>query len=656
MPKDHSLATKYRPKTWEDMTEQTVLVDILKNMCSAPELRTRNFLFIGPAGTGKTTSARLMANIINDGKGEPIEIDAASNSGVDAMREIIQQARSYPVVGNYKVFIVDECFTGDTKILTNKGFKRFDELDHSELIAQYKDDGSIEFVKPLRWIKKDYKGEMIRFKPKYYSTGVLMTPHHVQPLYNFKCNTLTENYIKDTKLKLGDRCLLSGKGCGNNGLLTSMEKLIIAVIADGYRKELTLSDKCIWYVRLKRDRKIDRLMRLLAECNVSYSYHITDDGVNEFAFPLPKYITKNISDSFKFDFGYDRARNFIEEIMQWDGSYKSGYDGYFSSTIKDNTDFVSQVALLGGYSIYQKVKEYDNPNYSIEYQVSLCDCTYNKKFKPSIEKGINYEGEVYCVEVPSHKIIIQGNDGFAFVSGNCHSLSQQAWQSLLKTLEESPAKSVFIFCTTNPEKIPATILSRVSTYQLSKISLKGIYDRLIHVIECENKEGQNITYAEDAVNFIAKLANGGMRDALTLLDKALAYSKNITSDNLSKSLNLPNYDDYFSLLSYIAKKDNSNIAELVDRVYNSGVNFIKWFEGFHSFVMNIVKYILLQDIDSTMIPSHYYEKISKYDNRHLAICIKLANKLIKLNQELKSTNYQQELVLTYLCSVPNKNK
>lgn len=243
-----------------------------------------------------------------------------------------------------------------------------------------------------------------------------------------------------------------------------------------------------------------------------------------------------------------------------------------------------------------------------------------------------------------------------FIIDECHALSSAAWQSLLKVLEESPAKSVFIFCTTNPEKIPTTILSRVQTFQLSKISLDGIYSRLKHVLENENLSGNSIEYTEDGVLFIAKLANGGMRDALTLLDKVLVYTHDISSESVAEALNLPNYDDYFSLLGAIAKKDNATIISTVHDVYNSGVNFVKWFEDFHSFIINIVKYIFLQDINKTLIPAHYQDKINKYGTAHSAICIKLANKLVNINHELRTTNYQQEVVLTHLCSIPVPKK
>ncbi len=252
--------------------------------------------------------------------------------------------------------------------------------------------------------------------------------------------------------------------------------------------------------------------------------------------------------------------------------------------------------------------------------------------------------------VQEAKLFPIGSKYKVFIVDECHSLSDKAWQALLMTLESMPAMTIFIFCTTNPEKIPDTIISRVQVFKLSKISLKGIFDRLIYVLDEESKTDTEITYSEDAVNFIAKYANGGMRDALTLLDKALIFNKNITMENIEKALGLPNYDDYFALLSAVATKNNEEIIKLVNDVYNSNINFTKWFEQFHSFIINIVKYIYTKDINETVIPSHYSDKIQNYNEKHSIFCLKLANILIELNHELKFTSYQQEIVLTYLCS------
>lgn len=243
-----------------------------------------------------------------------------------------------------------------------------------------------------------------------------------------------------------------------------------------------------------------------------------------------------------------------------------------------------------------------------------------------------------------------------YILDEAHTFSQQAWQVFLKTLEEGAGKSIFIFCTTNPEKIPATILSRVQTFQLSKLSLSQINDRLLYIIKQEQNEGRQITYEDNAVNYIAKLANGGMRDAITLLDKALSYSEVLSMDNLLVALNIPSYDMFFALVAAYAKKNNEKIAEIVHDIYNSGINFVQWFERFHSFVMNIVKYILLQDVNETMIPDIYVDKLSKYTYSHCNVCLRLANKLITMISELKSTQYLEEVALTHLCFIKKEEK
>ena len=156
------------------------------------------------------------------------------------------------------------------------------------------------------------------------------------------------------------------------------------------------------------------------------------------------------------------------------------------------------------------------------------------------------------------------------------------------------------------------------------------------------------------MSFIAKLANGGMRDALSLLDKLLAYSNDVTSETVSDALVTFNYDDFFSILSAVAKHDNNAIASTIDAVYNSGTNFIRWFEDLHSFVINVGKFIVMQDISKTMIPSHYKDKLSKYNMNHYTVCLRLANVLLTLVQELRTTNYQQEVALTRLCCLPQK--
>ena len=117
-----TLAVKYRPKTFDDVTEQGSIKIILQQPLENDEIKNA-YLFCGPAGCGKTTCARIFANEINKGLGNPIEMDAASNSGVDDVRNIIQQAQTKSLDSEYKVFIIDECHS-----ISNTGWQAFLKL------------------------------------------------------------------------------------------------------------------------------------------------------------------------------------------------------------------------------------------------------------------------------------------------------------------------------------------------------------------------------------------------------------------------------------------------------------------------------------------------------------------------------------------------
>ena len=117
-----SLAVKYRPQTFDDVMEQDIIKTILTQQLESGEIQ-HAYLFVGGAGTGKTTCARIFANEINNNKGAPIELDAASNSGVDDVRDIIKQAKLKSLDSEYKVFIVDECHA-----LSNTAWQAFLKL------------------------------------------------------------------------------------------------------------------------------------------------------------------------------------------------------------------------------------------------------------------------------------------------------------------------------------------------------------------------------------------------------------------------------------------------------------------------------------------------------------------------------------------------
>lgn len=114
-----ALALKYRPKSFNDLTEQSSIVTILQNQINTNSVKA-GYLFVGPAGCGKTTTARIFANMINHGEGTPIELDAASNNSVDDIRELIDNAQTQSLDSEYKIFIIDECH-----MITTQGWNAF---------------------------------------------------------------------------------------------------------------------------------------------------------------------------------------------------------------------------------------------------------------------------------------------------------------------------------------------------------------------------------------------------------------------------------------------------------------------------------------------------------------------------------------------------
>ena len=148
-----------------------------------------------------------------------------------------------------------------------------------------------------------------------------------------------------------------------------------------------------------------------------------------------------------------------------------------------------------------------------------------------------------------------------YIIDEVHMLSAGAFNALLKTLEEPPENVVFILATTEPHKILPTILSRCQRYDFTKVSNEDTRERIKTVLE---REG--ITYNEEAINLVIKLADGGMRDALSILDQVLAYSGNTLNQNdILEIFALESKAEKIALLKSIFSKD---VNDVLDRLHN----------------------------------------------------------------------------------------
>ena len=159
----------------------------------------------------------------------------------------------------------------------------------------------------------------------------------------------------------------------------------------------------------------------------------------------------------------------------------------------------------------------------------------------------------------------------------CHAISSQAWSSLLTVLEEDLPNSIFVFCTTDPQKIPNTILSRAQRLNFIPISNKNMLTRLEYIAKTEQ-----IDISVDSLKYIVRSAKGNLRQALTNFDKCLIYGK-LDVESICKVLNIVSADVMNTLYSAFENKDTTNIIKTVNDVYNNGYEL-------HQFVRQFLDY------------------------------------------------------------------
>lgn len=156
-----------------------------------------------------------------------------------------------------------------------------------------------------------------------------------------------------------------------------------------------------------------------------------------------------------------------------------------------------------------------------------------------------------------------------YIIDEVHMLSTGAFNALLLTLEEPPEHVIFILATTDIQKVPITILSRCQRFDFKPISKKDIIDRLSFVCSLEN-----ISYEEDALSEIAVLSNGGMRDALGMLDQLSSDSSNVTYDMVSSYFGSVSTEKINNLITGIANNDALLVTDILDDIKNSGTNIV----------------------------------------------------------------------------------
>jgi DNA polymerase-3 subunit gamma/tau len=178
-----------------------------------------------------------------------------------------------------------------------------------------------------------------------------------------------------------------------------------------------------------------------------------------------------------------------------------------------------------------------------------------------------------------------------YIVDEAHMLTREAWNALLKILEEPPPGVVFVFATTEPQKIASTaapVMSRLQRFDFRRIGPAAIRERLRQVLTAEQLQAD-----EDALTLIARHADGGMRDALSVLDQCLSFGEGaITAERVREVLGLVQDELYEEVLQLIAERSPAGVFPLIDRLMDGGIDLAEFIAG----VADVLRALLMVQV------------------------------------------------------------
>ncbi len=226
-----------------------------------------------------------------------------------------------------------------------------------------------------------------------------------------------------------------------------------------------------------------------------------------------------------------------------------------------------------------------------------------------------------------------------YIIDEVHMLSTSAFNALLKTLEEPPKNIIFILATTEFNKIPATVVSRCQKFDFKKLTNKQIVDRLKYILK---KEEKNLD--DEVIELISNLSDGGMRDAINMLDQVLSLEKDvITVDDVYYLVGDTSEDTIFNLLDCVLSGDIKEMLKCINNLYEEGKNFVNICDRLQMLIRNIIIYCNTKSYFS----KEYEEKLSKYSNIEIDLLLKLSEEIFKLINDIKKTTNQKIIMEIY---------
>lgn len=235
-----------------------------------------------------------------------------------------------------------------------------------------------------------------------------------------------------------------------------------------------------------------------------------------------------------------------------------------------------------------------------------------------------------------------------FILDEVQVLSNQSWQALLKCLEEPPAYTIFMLCTTESQKVPATIVNRCQKFNLSKISNNKILDRLAYICKQEG-----FTNYEESIVYISKISNGGLRDAISTLEKVASYSEDFDIKTTLNVLGNYSYQLFFNLANSIIDSNQAQVLQIISDIYYQGQDLKVFVDKFFAFCLDITKYCLFKNFSLLEIPESFNESINSCINFDTPekYYIVLVNKLLELKSAIKNDTDIKSTVEAYFLNM-----
>ena len=241
-----------------------------------------------------------------------------------------------------------------------------------------------------------------------------------------------------------------------------------------------------------------------------------------------------------------------------------------------------------------------------------------------------------------------------YIIDECHMITSAGWNAFLKGLEECPEYTIFMFCTTEPNKIPATIQNRMQRFNIAKIGTQEIKDRLFYVCQQEGF----INY-EDTCELISKLCDSCMREALTMLDQCADLSNDLSLENTKAVLGEAPFERMLKLTNCLIGKNEQYTLVAIEMLASEGKDLKQFVDEYLGFTLELAKYILFKNISVTNIPAYLENSADAMTSVMATTSFEgaldwfnyLATKLLEVKNTIKYDTSVKAIIEAYLLQI-----